>query len=117
MALMGVFGIIAGVLTFMYPGMTALLLLYYIAFWSIFSGIAEIIAAIRLRKEIEGEWLLILAGVVSVIFGMFLIGNPGAGALGVVLYIGIYALVAGVVLIILAFRLRGVGQKYIPRTA
>ena len=64
LVLAGLFGIGAGVVTFFYPGLTALTLLYCIAFWSIFAGVAEIMAAIRLRKEIEGEWLLGLAGLI-----------------------------------------------------
>ena len=118
LVLAGIFGIIAGVLTFMYPGLTALTLLYFIAFWSIASGIFEIIAAIRLRKEIEGEWLLALAGVISVLFGIFLVANPGAGALGLVLFIAGYAFVAGMVLIVLGLKLRSWGNKRLrPATA
>jgi len=111
LVLAGIIGIAAGVLTFFYPGLTALSLLYFIAFWSIMAGVAEIIAAIRLRKEIEGEWLLALAGVIAVLFGIFLVANPGAGALGLVLVIGAYAFVAGIVLIALGFKLRSWGSR------
>jgi uncharacterized membrane protein HdeD (DUF308 family) len=109
--LAGIVGIGAGVVTFFYPGLTALSLLYFIAFWSIFAGIAEIIAAIRLRKEIEGEWLLGLAGLLSVVFGIFLIAAPGAGALGLLMVIAAYAFVAGIVLISLGFKLRSWGSR------
>jgi uncharacterized membrane protein HdeD (DUF308 family) len=103
----GVIGIIAGMLTFAWPAITALVLLYLIAFWAIFTGIFEIIAAIRLRKVVANEWLLLLMGVVSLLFGLFILFAPGAGALAIVLWIGAYALVFGVFLMVLAFRLRG----------
>jgi len=109
--LAGIVGIGAGLVTFFYPGLTALSLLYCIGFWSIAAGVAEIIAAIRLRKEIEGEWLLALAGLLSVIFGFFVVAAPGAGALGMVMVIAAYALVAGIVLIILGFKLRSFGSR------
>ncbi len=111
LVLAGLFGIGAGVVTFFYPGLTALTLLYCIAFWSIFAGVAEIMAAIRLRKEIEGEWLLGLAGLMSVIFGFLLVAFPGAGALGLLMVIAAYAFVAGIVLISLGFKLRSWGNR------
>jgi uncharacterized membrane protein HdeD (DUF308 family) len=77
----GVIGIIAGVLTFAWPAITAFVLLYLIAFWAIFTGIFEIIAAIRLRKAISNEWLLLLMGVLSLLFGLLILYAPGTGAL------------------------------------
>ncbi len=106
LVLEGILGIVAGVLTFIWPGITALVLLYLIAAWAILTGIAEIVAAVRLRRVLTGEWLLGLAGVVSIIFGVLLIVFPGAGALAVIWLIGAYALVFGIVLIVLGFRLR-----------
>ena len=107
----GLAGVVIGVLTFLWPGITALVLLYLIAAWAILTGIAEIVAAVRLRRVLTGEWLLGLAGVVSIVFGVLLIVFPGAGALAVVWLIGAYALVFGIVLIVLGFRLRGVQRE------
>ena len=102
----GLLGIGIGVLTFIAPALTALALLYYIAIWAIATGVLEIVEAIRLRKEIQGEWLLIVAGIASVLFGVLLIVHPGAGALTVIWLIAAYAFVFGVLLVVLAFKVR-----------
>jgi uncharacterized membrane protein HdeD (DUF308 family) len=102
----GVLGVLAGIVAFVWPGLTALALLYLVAAWSIITGILQIVGAIRLRREIEGEWALILGGVLSVIFGVLLAVLPGPGILALLWLIGAYALVSGVLLIILAFRVR-----------
>ena len=106
LVLEGVTSIIVGILTFFWPGITALSLLFLIAAWSVVTGIAEVVAAIRLRKLIRGEWLLGLSGVVSIVFGLFLLAFPGAGALAVIFWIGAYSIVFGSLLVALAFRLR-----------
>ena len=102
----GLMGIGAGVVTLLWPGISALALLYVIAAWALVTGALEIAAAIRLRKVIAGEWLLALSGIASVLLGILLFLFPEPGVLAVVLWIGAYALVSGVLLIVLAFRLR-----------
>jgi uncharacterized membrane protein HdeD (DUF308 family) len=114
--LQGLAGILLGLVTFFMPGITAIALLLLIAAWSIVMGIFEIVAAIRLRKEISGEWMLILGGIVSVLFGAFLVMRPGAGALAVIWLIGIYAVVTGFMLLGLSFRLKGL-KKALPASA
>jgi uncharacterized membrane protein HdeD (DUF308 family) len=106
LAVVGLLGIAAGLLTFMMPGLTALVLLYFIAGWAIATGVFQIIGAIRLRKEIDNEWLLILCGVISVLFGIAMFMAPGAGALALIWVIGIYAIIIGVLLVGLSFRLK-----------
>jgi uncharacterized membrane protein HdeD (DUF308 family) len=102
----GVAGVLIGIMTFAWPGITALVLLWLIAAWALVTGVLEIVAAIRLRREIEGEWLLILSGALSVLFGLALMVWPAAGALTVVFLIGIYAIVFGAALLMLGLRLR-----------
>lgn len=102
----GISGIAAGVVAILWPAITALALLYVIAAWALVIGALEIAAAIRLRKVIEGEWLLALAGIASVVLGVLLFLFPGPGALATVIWIAAYALVSGAFLVVLAFRLR-----------
>ncbi len=106
LAVVGIAGILAGLLTFVWPGMTALVLLMFIASWAIVIGVLQIWGAIRLRKEIEGEWLLGLSGLLSVAFGIIMFAQPGAGALAVVWLIGWFAILAGCIYIALAFQLK-----------
>jgi uncharacterized membrane protein HdeD (DUF308 family) len=106
LAVVGLCGIIIGVLTFMWPGVTALVLLLFIATWAIVVGIFQIVGAIKLRREIDNEWMLILSGAVSVLFGALLLIRPGAGALALVWIIGIYAILFGILNIAFALRLR-----------
>jgi uncharacterized membrane protein HdeD (DUF308 family) len=107
----GVLGVLAGLVAFFYPDITALVLLYVIAFWAIFTGVLKIVMSISLRREIENEWLMGLSGVVSVLFGVVLAALPGVGLLSLVWLIGIYAIVFGVALIVLAFRVRSHRQE------
>lgn len=109
----GVLGIAAGVLTVFWPGGTALALVFFIGAWAVVTGVFEVAAAIRLRQVIEGEWLLALSGVLSVLFGLVMFAFPGAGALAIAWMLGAYAAAAGVVLIALGIRLRTVDRPVI----
>ncbi len=104
--LAGIVGVGVGAVTFAAPGLTAVALLVYIAVWALVKGVLEIATAIRLRKEIQGEWLLVVGGAASVAFGALLLARPGAGVLAVLWLIAAYAVVFGVLLVLLAFRAR-----------
>ena len=103
----GALGVVAGLIAFFWPGLTALVLLYVIAGWAIFTGILEIMTAVSLRREIDNEWMMILGGALSVLFGVLLAVLPGVGLLSLTWLIGIYALIFGVAFIVLGFRIRG----------
>jgi uncharacterized membrane protein HdeD (DUF308 family) len=109
--LIGLAGIGVGVLTFYNPAVTALAVVLYVAIWAIATGLLEIVAAVRLRKQIQGEFWLILAGLASVVFGVLLTTNPGAGALTLLWLFGGFALVFGVLLVLLAFKVKGVANR------
>lgn len=102
----GLAGIAAGIVTFAWPAITALTLVYVIAAWALITGVFEIAAAVRLRKVLPGEWLLALSGFASLILGILMIAVPLAGALAIALWVGVYALVFGALLIALGLRLR-----------
>jgi len=104
--LIGLLGIAAGIFTFVAPGITAFALLIVIAVWAIANGVFQIAAAVRLRKEIANEWLMILSGALSIAFGALMIANPGAGALAVLWLIGVFAIAYGALLVVLALKLR-----------
>jgi uncharacterized membrane protein HdeD (DUF308 family) len=106
LVLQAVLSIGIGVVTFVWPDITALALVFLIAAWALLTGTLHIAAAIRLRKEIDNEWLLILGGVLSVLFGVGVMLAPGAGALALVWVIGIYSVILGVTFVALAFRLK-----------
>ncbi|PVA08973.1 hypothetical protein DC366_16285 [Pelagivirga sediminicola] len=101
-----ILGIVVGLLTFFMPGVTALVLLMFIAAWAIVGGILRIIAAIELRKQISGEWFLVLGGALSVAFGILLVAMPGVGIISVVWLIGLYSGLFGMILIGVAMRLK-----------
>ena len=111
MALDGLLGIGAGILTFLYPGITGLVLLWLVAGWAILSGALQIAAAVQFRRVIRGEWMLGLAGALGIVFGVLLIARPGVGLLTLALLIGWFALFYGALLIALGFRLRGLADR------
>ncbi len=102
----GLAGVVVAVCTFVWPLVTAQVLLVLIAAWALATGILEIVAAIRLRREIRGEWVLGLGGVLSILIGLFIVVHPAAGALAVVWAIGLYAILFGGLLIFLGVKLR-----------
>ncbi|HEY3519033.1 MAG TPA: HdeD family acid-resistance protein [Gammaproteobacteria bacterium] len=106
LAVVGVLGIMAGCATFFWPGLTTLVLLTVIGVWALLYGISEIVGAIRLRKEIDNEWLLMMHGALAVLFGLMVLFRPGAGALALIWLIASFAIASGVLLVALAFRLK-----------
>jgi uncharacterized membrane protein HdeD (DUF308 family) len=108
--LLGALGVAAGLVALFWPGITAMVLLVVIAVWAIIGGVLEIVAAIRLRKAIGNEWFLGLSGLLSVVLGVILLASPDTGALALVVTIGIFAILWGVVLVLLSLRLRKLAQ-------
>ena len=106
LVLEGVVGVTAGVLTFLWPGITALALVWFIAAWAVVTGVFEIAAAIRLRRVMTGEWLLMLSGILSIVFGILVFAFPAAGAVGIAWILGAYAASTGIILVVLGIRLR-----------
>jgi uncharacterized membrane protein HdeD (DUF308 family) len=109
--LSGLVGIGIGIVTWAAPGITALALLFYIAIWAIARGVLEVVAAIRLRKVIEGEWRLAFVGLLAILFGIFLIAQPSRGLLTVLWVLGLFALIDGIALIGLSFKMRSMGHQ------
>lgn len=107
----GIVGIIIGVMTFAWPGLTGLVLAHFIAAWAVIMGILRIYGAIKLRREIEGEWLLIISGLISLLFGIFVFARPLTGAVAIAWLIGLYAIVFGVLGIVLSFRIKSWQKK------
>lgn len=111
----GLAGVAAGIIAFAFPQITGVTLVYLIALWAILTGVFEIVAGFSL--PISRDWLLALSGLASIVFGFIAILNPGAGALTIVWLIGLYGLVYGVTMIVLAFRLKRSGSASSPQTA
>ncbi len=112
--IIGLLGIIVGLLTFHAPQITALALVIYIAAWALMIGATEISLAVKLRREVKGEWFLILMGLASVVFAVMLLWNPVPGALALVWLIGCYAIVFGILGIFFGFRLRSLRTPLSP---
>jgi uncharacterized membrane protein HdeD (DUF308 family) len=109
MLLWALVSVVAGILAFTAPALTAAALLLYIGFWAIAAGVLQIVTGIRLRKQIQGEWLMMLGGLASVLFGSIVLSRPGVGALAMLWVIGFYAVFFGAVLFALALKLRRAG--------
>ena len=103
----GALGVLAGLVVLFWPGTTALVVVYVISAWAIFTGLLKVVMAVTFRREIESGWLMILGGVLSMVFGVILGAMPGAGLVTLVWLIGIYALILGVALVVLGFLDRG----------
>jgi uncharacterized membrane protein HdeD (DUF308 family) len=116
MRFVGILSIAVGVGAFIWPGITTAALLIIIAIWAIVRGALEIIAAIELRNVIHNEWLLIVAGVMSILFGVALLVRPATGALAMVWLIGAFAIAHGLLRVALAFKLRSLGNALAPAT-
>ncbi|MFI6479158.1 HdeD family acid-resistance protein [Nonomuraea sp. NPDC050663] len=106
----GIVGIIAGIIAFVRPGLAGLTLLYIIAFWAIFAGITGIVAGIRMRKVITNEWMFIVSGALTLLFGILLVIWPLSGALSLVWLLGLLSLIYGIVLVILSFKVKNLVQ-------
>ena len=102
----GGLSVLAGIFAIVRPGATGLALIILIGIWAVAKGVVEIMEAIQIRKEVEGEWALALSGVVSIVFGLFVLFRPGAGALALVWLIVLYAYMFGVLQLMIGFRLR-----------
>lgn len=109
----GLLGIAIGALAVLWPASTALAFVWLIGVWAILSGVLEIISAIRLRKLIEHEWAMGIAGALSIAFGLLMLYRPIAGGVAVVWYLGAYALLFGVLMIVLGFRLRSWSRSHL----
>jgi uncharacterized membrane protein HdeD (DUF308 family) len=108
LVVIGLLGIAAGTVAFLWPGLTAFALVIMIGAWAVAIGVMQIIGAIWLRHEIEDEWLLIAAGILSVLFGAAVLLKPGAGALALAWAIGAFAILSGILLVAFALRIKGV---------
>jgi uncharacterized membrane protein HdeD (DUF308 family) len=104
--IMGVLGIVAGIVTFAWPDLTALSLLYLVALWSIATGTFQVIGAIELRREIDNEFWMALGGIASIVFGALLIAFPGSGLISLVWLVAIWSLVFGGSSLVVGYRLR-----------
>ncbi len=107
----GIVSLAVGILTLFFPGVTTLALVLLVAAWSLVTGVAEVVAAIKLREVIQGEWLLALSGVLSIAFGVLLFISPLIGAIAIAIWIGAYSIVFGALLVGLALRLRSLAAR------
>jgi uncharacterized membrane protein HdeD (DUF308 family) len=111
LTLEGLLGVAFGAVAFLVPGITAVVLGLYIGFWAITGGVLRIILAVRVRKEIEGEWWMVVCGLTGIALGLLIVARPRAGALGMLWPIGTWALVGGMSLIVLSVRLKTLSER------
>lgn len=107
----GVIGILAGISIFAYPVSSALTLAIVLGIWAIIFGVMEIVNGIRLREVIDNEFWLILGGIASVIFGIIIVRTPVQGLAALAWVAGVWALVVGISLVLLSFRIKGMGAR------
>ena len=112
MLIEGIVGVFAGCVAFFIPGAGALAIVWLVAAWAVITGALEIAAAIRLRKIIEGEWMLMIAGVLAVLLGVFILSRPGLGVVLLATWLGVYAIFSGIVTLLLAFRIRNWAHEH-----
>jgi uncharacterized membrane protein HdeD (DUF308 family) len=112
LVLEGILGLVAGFLSIVWPQITALVLVFFVGWWAIVTGALEVWGAIRLREQITGEFWMALAGVISILFGVYVILFPGAGILSVLWLIAVFSIAFGVSLIALGWRLRGINERH-----
>ena len=117
LVVLGLLGIAAGIVALLWPGLTAISLLWVLAIWIIVAGSMQIGAAIRLRKEVQGEWMWILSGILMVLLGVVFFVRPGAGILSVTWLLATLAIVWGILLVMLSFRLKGLKGRLVPQPA
>ncbi|MFD3809790.1 HdeD family acid-resistance protein [Rhodococcus sp. NPDC058639] len=109
---MGVVSVVAGIVALVWPGITALALLYVIAFYAILYGITGIVGGLRFRKVPDSGWIWsVIAGVLAVVFGLILLIFPGEGILSLIFLVGIYAILFGALLIVMAFQVRNSAKR------
>lgn len=111
LAFAGIVGVVAGILTFVWPGITALALLFVIAAWALVSGVAEIIFALSWPDTLAHPWLAALSGALSVVFGILLVVWPRSGVIALTWLVGIYAIIYGANQLYYAYRLRAMRQE------
>lgn len=108
---MGVLGVIAGLIALFWPGISALALLYVIAFWAIVTGIGSIVSGLGLSRDAGGRWLFVLSGLAGIALGVLLLVNPGEGAIALVVTIGFFAIVWGLITVFTSVRLRRLAKE------
>jgi uncharacterized membrane protein HdeD (DUF308 family) len=109
----GIVSVLLGLMAFVWPGITAIILLFIIAAWAFFSGVIEFMAAVQLRRVISGEWVLGLTGILSITIALLLVAQPGAGAVAVTWLIGLYAFIFGALLLYLGVKIRNLPDRNI----